>query len=414
MKCKVYTNESFDNYILKLSSKRDRKFEDRWDSLDFDDVTPKVDIPSDSEVNAAVRELDLFDDVAAKTGAQDVEVGSDGKLRLLDLDDAKVVKQKEADKDARAAGLDLDDKGKTVKVKDDGEPARELDLDDGKEVEISGKKSNVGAIGSLDYDDDIDTSRIAASIADVYTALKSDDPKIVKAMIKRYAADIKDENEIKEVLLNHAIKLNLDCLRAMCGDMKVVLTAKEKNLGFIDRADIKEALDRFKKIAAKLTGDSNTYGLMPNAIVSCNPEDQIKCINIIDFLKTWVGLPIVTIYYRGAMVKKCYDLAKFLYDDLGKGSMGLGLLTGHRGLLTRIKQYDDVPKKCLDDIAKEIDPEYRSNVIGDFWILCANNKYNKPIKNNKLSENKLNLVLDYIDDNDMAAMQKIEKILKLK
>ena len=97
--------------------------------------------------------------------------------------------------------LDFDDKGKTVKVKDGGDDAIEFDLDE-KGKDVKQKASNIGAIGALDYDSDIDTSKLTASIDDVYTALKSDDPRIVKAMIKRYAADIKDVDEIKEMLLN--------------------------------------------------------------------------------------------------------------------------------------------------------------------------------------------------------------------
>ena len=88
MKYKVVTNESFETYIDYLSRYRGRgkRFEDRWDSLDLDDITTDVNVPSEVEVDDAVRELDLFDDVAVKTGADDVYVGSDGKLRLLDLD----------------------------------------------------------------------------------------------------------------------------------------------------------------------------------------------------------------------------------------------------------------------------------------------------------------------------------------
>ena len=415
MKYRVYTNESFESYIDKLLSSKRHKFEDRWDSLDFDEIEPKkIDIPTQVEVNDAVRQLDLVDDVAIKTGAQDVKVGSDGKLRLLDFDDdAKSRSVARDDKDNRVAGLDFDDKGKTVKVNDGGEKAAELDFDEkGNDVKVS--KSNIGSIGSLDYDDDIDTSSIAASINDVYVSLKSDSPKIVKAMIKRYAADIKDENEIKEILLSHAIKLNLECLRIMCGDMKVVLSAKEKQLGFIDRNDIKEALDRFKFIAKKLTGEGNTYGLIPNAIVACDPDSQIKCMNIVDFLVTWLDLPITPIYFRGAVVKKCYDLSSMLYEQLPDGSIDTSILSGARGLLTRIKEYSNVPKSMLELLSNEITgKKYRTNIIGDFWILCLNNNYNKPIKNSGLSQSRIDLVTDYVEDNSLAAYQKLKKLLNL-
>ena len=116
MKYKVVTNESFETYIDYLSRCRGRgkRFEDRWDSLDLDDITTDVNVPSEGEVDDAVRELDLFDDVAVKTGADDVYVGSDGKLRLLDLDPDgnKDKKPSEPDIDLRTAGLDLDDEPK--------------------------------------------------------------------------------------------------------------------------------------------------------------------------------------------------------------------------------------------------------------------------------------------------------------
>ena len=448
MKYKVVTNESFETYIDYLSRCRGRgkRFEDRWDSLDLDDITTDVNVPSEVEVDDAVRELDLFDDVAVKTGADDVYVGSDGKLRLLDLDPDgnKNKKSSEPDIDRRTAGLDFDDEPKkndwrkslpigrraradamfkylakqqadARNARDKEEPVRELDLDE-KGADVKKKKSNVGAIGALDYDDDIDTSNIAATIEDVYTALASEDARTVKAMIKRYAGDITDSKKISEVILAHAVKLNYESLRVMCGDMKVVLTAKEKELGFINRADIKDALTRFKTIASKLTGENNTYGLIPNAIVSCSPEDQTKCINIIDFLITWCELPLMSIYFRGAVTRHLYDVADFLLDEMPDVKFNEDFLAGRRGLLTRVKNYDDVPKKLIERIAERIDTKkLSSSIIGDFVIMCLSNNNNKAVKKvfDACSENKREMIIGYVDDNDVSAYQKLVRLLKL-
>ena len=445
MKYKVVTNESFETYIDYISRCRGRgkRFEDRWDSLDLDDITTDVNVPSEGEVDDAVRELDLFDDVAVKTGADDVYVGSDGKLRLLDLDPDgnKDKKPSEPDIDRRTAGLDFDDEPKKkdwrqslpigrraradamfkylakqqADARNNEEPVRELDLDE-KGVDVKKKISNVGAIGTLDYDDDIDTSNIAATIEDVYTALASEDARTVKAMIKRYAGDITDSKKISEVLLAHAVKLNYESLRVMCGDMKVVLTAKEKELGFINRADIKDALTRFKTIASKLTGENNTYGLIPNAIVSCSPEDQTKCINVIDFLITWCGLPLMPIYFRGAVTRRLYDVADFLLDEMPDVKFNEDFLAGRRGLLTRVKNYDDVPKKLIERIAERIDTKkLSSSIIGDFVIMCLSNNNNKAVKKvfETCSENKKEMIVGYVDDNDASAYQKLVKLIKL-
>lgn len=448
MKYKVVTNESFETYIDYLSRCRGRgkRFEDRWDSLDLDDITTDVNVPSEGEVDDAVRELDLFDDVAVKTGADDVYVGSDGKLRLLDLDPEGNTNKKSSEPgiDRRTAGLDFDDEpekkdwrkslpiGRRARAdamfkylakqqadarnaRNKEEPVRELDLDE-KGADVKKTKSNVGVLGALDYDDDIDTSKIAATIDDVYTALASEDARTVKAMIKRYAGDITDNKKIAEVLLAHAIKLNYESLRAMCGDMKITLTAKEKELGFINRDDIKNALARFKSCAAALTGENNTYGLIPNAIVSCSPEDQTKCINVIDFLITWCELPLMPIYFRGAVTKRLYDVSDFLLDEMPDVKFNEEFLTGRRGLLTRVKNYDDVPKKLIERIAERIDTKkLSSSIIGDFVIMCLNNNNNKAAKKvfETCSENKKEMIIGYIDDNDASAYQKLVKMLKL-
>ena len=440
MKRRVVTNESFEKYIDYICRGKGRRFEDRFDSLDLDDITDKIEVPTESEVDTAVRELDLLDDVAIQTGAQDVDVAADGRLRLLDFDPEGRPNKKlsEPDRDIRTVGLDLDDEPKKkdepkplplgrraranavlrnlakqqADAKSKEEPVRELDFDE-KGKEVKQKKSNVGTIGALDFDDDIDTSKIAASIDDVYTALASEDAKTVKAMIKRYAGDITDENRIKEVMLAHAVKLNYESLRVMCGDMKVVLTAKEKELGFIDRNDIKDALSRFKNIASKLTGENNTYGLIPNAIVSCSPENQIKCINVIDFLMTWCNLPLLPIYFRGSMTHRLYRLAEFLLDEMPDAKFDDGYMTGTRGLLTRIKNYDDVPKKIITAVANHIDVKKLSvRVLGDFVIMCLSNSNNAAAKKliGSCSENKKDMIINYIDDNDASTFQKLSKL----
>lgn len=412
-KIKVVTNESFEKYIEYLSKRSKyeslgRRYEGRWDSLDLDDITADVDVPSEAEIDSAVRELDLFDDIAAKSGADDVEVGSDGKLRLLDLDEPVQSRStKSTGRDARFASLDLDPDGGRALDHSDEYGTRDLDFDE-KGAENTNKKSNVGALGALDYDDDIDTSGVAASIDDVYTALASDNPRIVKSMVKRYACDITDEKKIKDVMLIHATNLNLECLRVMCGDMKIALTAKEKSLGFIDRAEIKNALDRFKIIAGKLTGANNTYGLIPNAIVSCTSENQQKCINVVDFLKIWCDLPVIPLYFRGAIIRHCYQLADYLLEEVGN-NIPLDILTGGKGLINRLKQLDDVPSALLLKIAKSISANNKMPfmILGDFVITCMRNK-NKQAANlilNSVSDTKNEMIMDYIEDSDAAVYQ---------
>lgn len=412
---KIVKNESFDKYIDYTIRGRGRRFENRWDSLDLDDIAADVEVPTDSEIDAAVRELDLLDDAAIKTGAKDIDVSSNGKIRLLDLDnDTDSIDTLDYDND-RARELDFDD---PVEVNYDDSvdgKVRELDFDE--PAEVKAKKSNLGnVIGALDYDDDINTSGLVASIDDVYTALASSDPKIVKSMIKRYAADITDSDKISEVLLGHATQLNYESIRIMCGDMRIILTAKEKQIEYIDRSDIKNALERFKKIASKLDGSNNTYGLIPNAIVSCSENDQIKCTNIIDFLITWLNLPLIPMYFRGAIVKKCYSLADFLIDNMPDVKFSAEFLTGARGLLTRVKNYNDIPKNILNKIIKRTNiNKLRSSVVADLMIMMANNKYNKAVKDiyAECGDNKKYMVIDYIEDNEMAAFQAISNILNL-
>ena len=395
----VITNESFERYLDFLntldifeSRRRKLKYEGRFDSLDLDDITTDITAPTDGEIDDAKRELDLFDDIAIKTGANDVKVDSDGQLRLLDLDPvgSPVRKHKEDDK------------------------FRELDFDEtGKKVSKS--KSNIGnVIGSLDYDDDIDTSDVAASIDDVYACLSSDDPRTVSAMIKRYSVDIKDRNKIRDAMLVQATNLNLPCLKILCGDMDIKLTAKEKKLGFIDESDISAALDRLNIIASSLTGANNTYGLIPNAIVACTQESQIDCMNVVDFLKEWCGLPIIPLYFRGAMIRHCYDLASYLYDELDD-DLSLDLFTGPKGLINRMKQLDDIPPQLMIKIASSFIKlkSVKSDIIGDMIIAMSRSGGKRSIKMilDTLSGYKREFVIDYIDDTDASVMDVVTSLL---
>ena len=395
----VITNESFERYLDFLnrrdifeSRRRKLKREGRFDNLDLDDITADITAPTDSEIDDAKRELDLFDDIAIKTGASDVKVDVDGQLRLLDLDPvgSPVRKHKEDDK---FRDLDFDETGKKV----------------------SKSKSNIGnVIGSLDYDDDIDTSEVAASIDDVYACLSSDDPRTVSAMIKRYSVDIKDRDKIRDAMLVQATNLNLPCIKILCGDMDIKLTAKEKKLGFIDESDISAALDRLNAIASSLTGANNTYGLIPNAIVACTQESQIDCMNVVDFLKEWCGLPIMPLYFRGAMIRHCYDLASYLYDEID-GDLSLDIFTGPKGLINRMKKLDDIPQQLMIKIASSFIKlkSVKSDIIGDMIIAMSRSGGKRPIKLilDALSDYKREFVIDYIDDTDSSAMDVVTSLL---
>lgn len=395
----VITNESFEQYLDFLnrqdifeSRRRKLKREGRFDNLDLDNITADIIAPTDGEIDDAKRELDLFDDIAIKTGASDVKVDADGQLRLLDLDPVGSTAHKHKEDD-RFRELDFDETGKKV----------------------SKGKSNIGnAIGSLDYDDDIDTSDVAASIDDVYACLSSDDPRTVSAMIKRYSVDIKDRDKIRDAMLVQATNLNLPCLKILCGDMDIKLTAKEKKLGFIDESDISAALDMLNAIASSLTGANNTYGLIPNAIVACTQESQIDCINVVDFLKEWCDLPIMPLYFRGAMIRHCYDLASYLYDEID-GDLSLDIFTGPKGLINRMKQLDNIPQQLMIKIASSFIKlkSVKSDIIGDMIIAMSRSGVKRSIKMifDTLSDYKREFVIDYIDDTDPSVMDIITSLL---
>lgn len=414
MKYKVYTNESFEKYIDYISL--GKKYEDRWDTLDFDDVVADIDIPSEGEVDSAVRKLDLVDDIVDKHGSG-VEVGSDGNIREIDLDDKKDSSQSPKETKDKVRKIDLDDKPNSkAKPSDTVSTIGDLDYDDkGKDVKQA--KSNVGALGALDYDKDVDVSSIAASIEDVYTGLTSNDVKRVKSLVKRYAVDLTNEDKLKEIMLAHAIKLNFECLRVMCGDMQIKLTAKEKRLDYINREDIQDALNRFKKIASKLDGKNNTYGLIPNAIVQCTPEKESDCSNIIDFLMVWCNLPVFPVYLRGAITRKLYNVSELILSKLNESDITVELLTGKKGLLTKISSFTDIPPELINGIAlKAINKSTPTSVVGRIFISCAKNGIPEAAKNvNTIfgkGSNRVKMISNYIEDVDEDAFKLLKKYFK--
>ena len=124
-------------------------------------------------------------------------------------------------------------------------------------------------------------------------------------------------------------------------------------------------IDRLNVIASSLTGANNTYGLIPNAIVACTQESQIDCMNVVDFLKEWCGLPIIPLYFRGAMIRHCYDLASYLYDEID-GNLSLDIFTGQKGIINRMKQLDDIPPQLMIKIASSFTKlkSVKSDIIG--------------------------------------------------
>lgn len=439
MRVKVFTNKTFEKYINKTNYRR--KYEDRWDSLDFDDIA-NIDVPSNSEVDQAVSNLSDVDKIALKTGADDLVVDNDGKIRLLDLDDiGKKPRKKIARKDNRFATLDLD-AGKKQRKKRTGKDDRfatldlddsdytddqqlgksnryaDLDMDDAGSGETSGS-SGIGAIGILDYDDDVSTDNIIATIDDVYIALSSDNPKVVESIIKRYANDITDKSRAVEVLLAQAVKINYDCLRILCGDMKVSFTTKEKQLNYCTKEEVTRRLNWLKSIASTLSGVGNTYGLIPNAIVSCSKSQQTDCINLIDFLISWCNLPLLPVYFRGSVSRKLYDVARFILDELPAGSLSRDIVSGNKGLFARIIQHADIPKALLSDIiAKSINKRLPIETIGDATIVCIKNNFKAGLKQIDdtidFESYKGDLVIEYIDDSDAVASNEIHNYVENK
>lgn len=377
-------NKYSDSYMARLSFRK-RRYEGRYDTLDFDD--DPVNIPSDSEIDNSVRELDFVDNVALKKKASNISVDSSGNI-----------------------SLDLDDKGKKVTSRD----------------------SHVGAIGSLDYDDDVDTSKVLASIDDVYNALSSDDPEDVAFTIKRYAGDIVDADRIKNAIRTQTSKLNLGGLRYMCGDMKVSLTPEEKKLKFINASEVRSVLKRFEAIASKLDGEGKKVGLIPDAIKACNKngteENQEKCIDIINYLSGKFNFQINPLYFRGAVVHECYDLAKFLYKKIEKDLQSYEEINKDffrnkiKGLLVRTKGHklpSDIVGIMLNmAITKNLD----SDTIGDLLIMATDDarllkkiapKINLMLSQDDTDSYRVIRAINTIKKNNTEVYDKLKKVLKL-
>lgn len=422
MHIKVVTNKSFENYIdlsmnkrMTLLERYRRKNEDRWDTLDLDDIAADVEVPTQGESNAAIRELDLADAIAVATNTEPKI--TDNGIRWLDLDDGKSVSK--SDMQDRIRELDFDDNTKSTAQSGTDNKVRELDFDP-KGGDVKQRKSNLGVIGQLDIDG-ADFSRVVANSDDLYAALANDNPKDLAAIVKKYANDITDDKRVSDIMLAQAINHNVACLRILCGQMKFTVSAKDKALGFISRQDVIERLNHFKAIATKLTGEGNTYGLVPNAIVSCTPETQDDCIETIEFLVSELGLPIEPMFVRGAMTLKCYELAKYLINMLDK-PFELSLLTGPKGLLNRVKNREDIPATLVNKIVNKIIddigwPKLRYDVVGDIIIMCVNNKskknavklFNDATHN---STHRRDMITDYIEDESITTANKFAKMLQ--
>lgn len=411
---RLVTNKLFEAYIALKSRKR--KFEDRWDSLDLDDVTTNVETPSDSEVDAAVRELDLVDDAIIDGGERKVKANGDievdNRMASLDIDDPAPRKTKSKSNtpdtaDARTMGLEIDDNPSAEKEHPEDDWRLDYDLDDKSSVSSNSTDSEFdNAIGKLDYDDDVNTDSIVASVEDVYTAMASDNGETVKGLIKRYGKELTDVERLKEIMLAHAVNGNYNSLRAVCGDMTISLTEREKELGYIDPSEVSRTLKRLRKIARSLTGENNTYGLIPNAIANCTPETQVNYINVVDFLHEFLGIPVFPLFYRGAITLHCYDMASYLYDELPEGFIDDKLVFGKNGLALRIQNYNDAPEDIMVNVVKSIVPDNRkaarmnSSNLALLFNCCASNDkaFNMLMGRLRGASAKAALVYDYLED----------------
>lgn len=422
---RLVTNKFFEAYIdLKKLSRRyeslNRKNEDRWDSLDLDDITTDVETPSKADIADAIRELEILDDNVINGGERKVksngDIEVDNRMATLDLDPGRGSKSKSDDDikaDLRTAGLDIDDNPSAELDHEDGK-IRDLDFDE-HGADVKSKKSNLGGLGKLDIDG-IDDSTIVANIEDVYVGLASDNGEVVKGLIKRYAADIKNTEKLKEIMLTHAVQGNYESLRAICGDMTITLSDREKELDYIDKGDIESALKRLRKIARSLTGEKNTYGLIPNAIANCKPDDQIRYINIVDFLHEMLGIPIFPVFYRGAIVLHCYEMAEFLFGELSEDDISTELLLGRNGLIGRTVDYTDMPEDIIVQIVKSAIPskkaiaKFKSTDLIKVLNFAAKSEKAFGLVVNRLTEypSKAMLVfnkLEDADDNRLSAAQ---------
>ena len=416
-KLKLYTNEAFSRLVAK-DYVGFRKNEGRWDSLDLDDLTTDINVPTQGEIDSAIRELDLVDDAVINTGATP-SVDNTGAIEL-DFDDkkpkkkpgrkSKKLKMQLDDDTIQAVGeLDFDDKDADDKPSDAYDGVRELDLDNGKDT-ISKRDSKFGAIGKLDYDDDINADSIVATVEDVYIGLASSDGDVVQGLIKRYASELDDSEKLKEIMLTHAVQGNYDSLRAVCGDMRITLTPKEKELGYIDKAEVDKALKKLRKLARSLTGANNTYGLIPNAIANCKLNDQLNCINIVDFLYEILGIPLQPVFYRGAFLMHCYDLADYLLEELGDDALSTELMFGKNGLVKRASSFNDVPDRTLKVLSSTVlsssnVKRLKSKDLSEFIVMYFNcgGSISELKKMIDFSSTKGELIIDYIEDNNLLS-----------
>jgi hypothetical protein len=173
--------------------------------------------------------------------------------------------------------------------------------------------------GEVEFDDMEDqsfdeTPAISTSVTNrIYDALMSDDSQIVKSTIKRRASDITDKNKIMNAMLTHAANSNIACLKPLCGDMEVDLTDDEKKYDLVDVREVKKLLAKLKNLATSLT-DENT-GLLASAIDNCNVNTQGQCMYVVRYLNRKCGLPVSMQHFKEAVIRKCYNLAQYLYNN---------------------------------------------------------------------------------------------------
>lgn len=120
------------------------------------------------------------------------------------------------------------------------------------------------------------------------------------------------------------------------------------------------------------------------------------------------------LYFRGAMIRHCYDLAGYLYDEID-GDLSLDIFTGPKGLINRMKQLDDIPQRLMIKIASSFIKlkSVKSDIIGDMIIAMSRSGGKRSIKMifDMLSDYKREFVIDYIDDTDQSAMDIITSLL---
>ena len=114
------------------------------------------------------------------------------------------------------------------------------------------------------------------------------------------------------------------------------------------------------------------------------------------------------------MIRHCYDLASYLYDELDD-DLSLDLFTGPKGLINRMKQLDDIPPQLMIKIASSFIKlkSVKSDIIGDMIIAMSRSGGKRSIKMilDALSDYKREFVIDYIDDTDASVMDVVTSLL---